>query len=357
MQAETIGNSNLRSDKLRPFSTEPLIVGLQADNFWRIVPILFGLAAWLPQIGAALAGLAKLPNGIRFEAATGGFLQTQIVGLVGPNGLILAAAVFSAMTAYGIWAIARGMGAPRWAAAAAASIWLILPLFKLAPSPVTFPDDAAFAALMTLAVAAVVWTARRENSDLLMLAFVLAILAALVRPGAAWPALAVGIAALMASNKLEEGPWVGMLSSLCWAPGLYIAHHFIDGGRSPAALFAQPSMLDTVRESASLGVGAIDAVTMSLPMVLSMLVAALPFVVLGVAAICGQTIAFLLGGARRRAAIAGTVCTILCVIGAAGYGSGEAARLLLDPIFIGLAAALGLVAPALLERFRNGRAS
>jgi hypothetical protein len=330
----------------------PLLAGLRAANFWRIVPALFGFAAWLPQIGAAISGLGKLPSGIRFEAATGGYLQTTIVELLGPDGLVLAGALFAAITAYGVWAIARGMSAPRWAAAAVASVWLVLPLFKLAPSPITLIDDAAFAAFMTLAMAALIWTARRENANLLMVAFVLAIIAGLLRPGAAWPSIAIGVAALLSTNKLEEGPWVGMLSSLCWAPGLFIAHNLIVGDGTPASLFAQPSVLDTVRESASMGAGAINAATLSLPIVLSFLLAALPFVIFGIAAISGQTIAFLLGGARRRAAIAATVGTLLCVIGAAGYGSGDAARMLLDPIFVGLAAAIGLVVPALLERLK-----
>jgi hypothetical protein len=356
MQAETIDTNDTRPGAPRMTAREPLMVGLHTDNFWRLVPALFGLATWLPQIGTALAGFARLPDGIRFKAADGGFLQSQIVGLIGPDGLTIAGALFSAITAYGIWAIARGMSAPRWAAAAFASVWLILPIFKLAPSPVTYPDDAAFAAFMTLAIAAVVWTARRENSNLLMVAFILAIVAAAVRPGAAWPSIAIGMAAMLASDKLEEGPWVGMLSSLCWAPGLYIAYQLINGDSAPASLFAEPNVLDTVREGATMGAGAIDAATMSLPIVLSTLLAALPLVVFGIAAITGQTIAFLLGGARRRAAIAGSVSALLCVIGAAGYGSVDAARLLLDPIFFGLAAAIGLVIPALLERLKTSPA-
>jgi hypothetical protein len=352
MQADTMSNLKPNGSNPQLAASEPLLASLNVANFWRIVPALFGLAAWLPQIGAALEGLGKLPSGIRFKAASGGYLHTTIVEQLGPDGLVLVGALLGAITAYGIWAIARGMRAPRWAAAAAASVWLVLPMFKLAPSPVILPDDAAFAAFMTLAIAALVWTARRENGGLLMVAFVLAIVASLLRPGAAWPAIAIGVAALLSSNNLEEGPWVGMFSSLCWAPGLFIAHNLIEGDGTPASLFAQPSVIDTVRQGASMGAGAIDSATLSLPIVLSFLLAALPFIVFGIAALCGQTIAFLLGGARRRAAVAGTVGTLLCVIGAAGYGSGDAARMLLDPIFLGLAAAIGLVVPALLERLK-----
>jgi hypothetical protein len=353
MQADTSGSIKIGLADLRARMAKPLFAEAQTANFWRIVPALFGLAVWLPQIGSAMAALARLPQGIRYEASNSGFLREALISYVAPDALTLAAALIAAVTAYGVWAIARGMSAPRWAAAAVTSVWLVLPLFRLAPSPVTLTDDAAFAAFMTLAIAALVWTARRENSNLLMVAFVLAIVAALLRPGAAWPAIAIGVAAMLASDKLEEGPWVGMLSSLCWAPGLFIAHHLIEGDGRPASLFAQPSVLETVREGASLGVGAVNAATMSLPMVLSFLLAAIPFVIFGLAALTGQTIAFLLGGARRRAAIAGTVGAILCVIGAAGYGSGDAARLLLDPIFMGLAAAIGLILPALIERLKT----
>ena len=312
MQAETIGNVRTPGGRAQGPSPEPLLAGLHADNFWRIVPALFGIAAWLPQIGSAIVGLGRLPSGIAFEAARGGFVQTGVVGLVGPDGLVLLGALLSAITAYGVWAIARGLSAPRWTAALVASISLVLPLFKLAPSPVTIPDDAAFAAFMTLAMAALVWTARRENSNLLMLAFVLAIIAALLRPGAAWPAIAIGVAALLASDKLEEGPWVGMLSSLCWAPGLYIAYHFLGDGGPPATLFSEATVLDTVRESASVSANALDAARLSLPKVLAMLLTALPFVILGIAAALGQSIAFVLGGARRRAAIAASVGAVLC---------------------------------------------
>jgi hypothetical protein len=355
MQAETIDTTNTHGPNIGSPAPGPLLAGIQTANFWRIVPALFGLAAWLPQIGAALIGLGRLPEGIRFQESSGGYLRSNIIGLVGPDGLVIVGALLAAITAYGVWAIARGMGAPRWAAATAASVWIVLPLFKLAPTPIALPDEAAFAAFMTLAIAALIWTARRENSNLLMVAFVLAIIAALLRPGAAWPSIAIGVAALLSSNKLEEGPWVGMLSSLCWAPGLFIAHTLIEGEGAPASLFASTSVLNTVRESASMGAGAVTAATTSLPVMLSFLLAALPLLVFGIAALAGQTVAFLLGGARRRAAIGGSVVALLCVIGAAGYGSGDAARMLLDPIFIGLAAAIGLVIPALLDRLRDSK--
>lgn len=348
----------------RPFDSTPrgsfALGGNQEATFWfwRIVPVLFGLAAWLPQIWSSLRNLAQFEGGAMEPVTSSAFLQNFVGGLAGQAGLSVAGAAVAGVIAYCVWALARSVGAPRWAAATMASISAVAPLFGIAPSPALSLDDGVFSALMTLAITAVVWTARHENSNCLMVAFIVAIVAAAIRPGAAWPAIAIGLAAFCASRNLEEGPWVGMLSSLCWAPGLYVAHKIISDDSAPASLtdLSQTQRLsDQLQEGARLGVNAVDAASLSLPVILNGLLSALPFLIFGVAAVAGMVILYLLGKNRRRGAIAGAIAAVIAVFGAAGYGDLTAARLLLDSVFLGLGAALGLVLPALWKRFQMSR--
>jgi hypothetical protein len=356
MQAETLNpkDSTTRLGSVRHSVSNRL--SLEPAYFWRIIPILFGLAAWVPQLLAAMSSLSQLPKGIRFEAVQGGLLKSLIVRFAGPDGLVFVGALLAGLMAYGIWAIARAIGAPRWAAAAVTSIWVVAPLFGLAPSPVTYPDDAAFSAFMSLSLAAVIWTGRRDNSNALMLAFILAIIASLLRPGAAWPAIAIGVGAFLASDQLEEGPIVGTLSALCWTPGLQLANYVFGNRHEPASLTPQSSLLDSVKTDATKSLGGLSNSGVSIAEFFSALLAALPFAVFGLAALAGIGVAFFLGGARRRGAIAAGVVGLCAVFGAIGYGSGDAARLLLEPILLGLASALGLIIPALIDRAKTAPA-
>jgi hypothetical protein len=365
MQADTInipqgGRTTAQTGSEPDFVSPGLKVGtISADytaGFWRLVPALFGLAAWLPQVWTSLAAFSKSTIRPSLEQTGGGFLESNVASLVGPDGLVLLGALIAALMAYAVWALARAVGAPRWAAATMASMSLVAPLFGLAPSPVLSPDDAAFGAFMTLALAAVVWAGRREDSNCLMVAFILAIVAGFLRPGAIWPAIAIGAAALMSTNKLEEGPLVGMFSSFCWAPGLYFANKIFGGDSDAASLTTPPSILDATRDVAADTLSAADNAALSLPSILNGLLSGVPFILFGLAALTGTTILFLLGKSRRRGAIAGGVGALVSALGAAGYGDFDAARLLLDPIFLGLGAAIGLVLPALIARLRTPRA-
>jgi hypothetical protein len=362
MQADTVTTPTAaRTTAESQRAAGPIPRGLKLGNvnpdytasFWRLVPVLFGLAAWLPQIWTSLASFSRAGIGPTFENAGGGFIESNVVKFVGPDGLVVVGAAIAAGMAYAIWALARAVGAPRWAAATAASISVVSPLFGFAPSPILSPDDALFGVFMTLALAGVVWAARRDDSNCLMIAFILAIIAAIVRPGAAWPAIAIGVAALMATNKLEEGPLLGMFSSLCWAPGLYFARKIFGGDSDLPSLAPEPSVLDATRDVAAKSMSAADNAAMSLPAILNGLLSGVPFVIFGLTAIIGCTILFLLGKSRRRGAIAGAVGAAASIIGAAGYGDFEAARLLLDPIFLGLGASVGLILPALISRLKT----
>lgn len=364
MQADTVntiptGQTSAQQEFAEtPSALELTPRGLNPDytaGFWRVVPVLFGMAAWLPQIWSSLQSFSRGSISRGLENAGGGFLESNIVKFIGTDGLVVIGAGIAAVMAYAIWSLARAIGAPRWAAATVASISLVSPLFGFAPSPILAPDDAAFGAFMTLSLAAVAWAARREDSNCLMIAFILSIIAATLRPGAAWPAIAIGVAALLSTHKLEEGPLVGMFSSLCWAPGLYFAHKIFGGETNEASLSPQVGILEATRQVAATNVGAADAFSFS--SLFQGLLSAVPFALFGIAAVIGCIILFLLGKSRRRGAIAGGVGALVSIVGAAGYGDLDAARLLLDPIFLGLGAAIGLVIPALITRFRSAPAS
>jgi hypothetical protein len=286
---------------------------------------------------------------------THGFFTTSISSLLGPHGMMIAGALAAGFIAYAIWVLARAVGAPRWAAASVASLWVISPLFGFAPSPAGALDDAIFAGFMTIGIAASVLASKREDGNILMAAFILAIIAAALRPGAIWPAIAVGVGAWCASRNLEEGPWVGMLSSLCWAPGLYFAHKIISDEARPASLtdqIAEPIVSQSIKTGAQAGVEAVETASLSLPVIFHGLLSALPFLVYGGLAALGVGILYILGKDRRRGAIAAGIGGLIAILGAAGYGSLAAARLLLDAIFLALAAAIGLVLPALIKRYR-----
>ncbi|MEN9856381.1 MAG: hypothetical protein RLZZ157_1507, partial [Pseudomonadota bacterium] len=236
MQFETVSPPNATPISQTGHAREPRSFGLTDTRFWRLVPMAFGLAAWLPQILFALSTLERLPQGVRYPKMAGSGLKNVVLQLIGPDGLILLGAVLTGAMAYGVWAIARAIAAPRWGAALVASLFVVAPVLGLTPSAVLYPDEAAFSALVALSVAALIWTSRLEDSNFLMLAFVLAILACYFRPSSGWPAIAVGLGAWVATKKLEEGPWLGMASGLCWAPGLSLAQAWIVGEKMPASL-------------------------------------------------------------------------------------------------------------------------
>jgi hypothetical protein len=365
MQADTVGTpkaaplTGATAPKLSKAAPSMAPLALNADitaSFWRAVPILFGLAAWLPQIWSSLISFSKGSLTPAFAPAAGGFIETTLLKLVGPDGIAVFGAGIAALTAYGVWALARAVASPRWAAATMASVAVVAPVFGLAPSPIVSPDDAAFGAMMTLALAAVVWAGRREDSNCLMIAFLLAIVAAALRPGAAWPAFAVGIAALLATKKLEEGPLLGMFSSLCWAPGLYFANKIFGSEDGLENLAQSQSVIEATRNIAAANIAAADKAVVSWPDILQTLLSAVPFVVFGLAAIAGCVVLFLLGKSRRRGAIVGATGALVSIVGAAFYGDLDAARLLLDPIFLGIGAATGLVLPALIKQIKTASA-
>jgi hypothetical protein len=336
----------------RPLAAGPS-TRLDLDStVWRFLPFLFLLAVWAPAIASALAEMAA-PGYRAPELAEGGSLQQGLLAWFGPAGPLLAAPVIAGVTAAGVWMLARGLGAPRWAGAAVSTVSLLLPLAHLSPDPVELPDDAAFGAAMVVVMACTVRAVHDLSPKALAIAFVVSIIAAWLRPWAVWPALAVLLGVVLVTRLFEERPWCGAIAALCWGPGIFLARLFGETNGFRGGLFSEASdpagrfgagvaaTLEASREPISL-----------LGQAAAILGFAIPLIIL--LALAGFAIALLLvmGQPKRNAASCAMIVLAVAVLGAIGYGDGQAARLLLDPMLLGLTGVAGLALPELIRRIR-----
>lgn len=322
-------------------------------TIWRLIPLAILAAAWIPALIQALPTLG--PQAMLDPAMAPGGLKGFILRWMGEPGLYLVAAGLSGAMALGTWLLARALGAPRWAAATVASVAIALHVVGLAPSPVQQPADAGFAAAMVLAAAMTAQAVATGRQGPLALAFVLAVVACWFRPWAAWPAAAVLVGVVLVTRLFEERPWCGFVAATAWGPGIWLAKAFSDSGGLKSDLFRHPdSSSDVVRQGVFQGVEAARTLPGTLADVLVVIAQALPFAILGLLALAGVALCLVLGGQRRLAALAAGLFTGLCVFGAAGYGDLTAARLLLDPLLLGLAAGAAVALPALARRSGTG---
>ena len=313
---------------------------------WRLIPLAILAAAWIPALLQTLPNLG--PQAMLDPGGAPGGLKSFILRWMGEPGLYLVAAGISGAMALGTWLLARALGAPRWAAATVASVAIALHVLGLAPSPVQQPADAGFAAAMVLAAAMTARAVASGRQGPLALAFVLAVAASWFRPWAAWPAAAVLVGVVLVTRLFEERPWCGFAAATAWGPGIWLAKAFSDSGGLKSDLFRHPdSGSGVVRNGVFQGVEAARTLPGTLADALLVIAQALPFVILGLLALAGLGLCLLLGGQRRQAALAGGLFTGLSVFGAAGYGDLTAARLLLDPLLLGLAAGAAVALPAL----------
>lgn len=322
-------------------------------TIWRLIPLAILAAAWIPALLQALPNLG--PQAMLDPTGAPGGLKGLILRWMGEAGLYLVAAGLSGAMALGAWLLARALGAPRWAAATVASVAIALHVLGLAPSPVQQPADAGFAAAMVLAAAMTAQAVATGRQGPLALAFVLAVVACWFRPLAAWPAAAVLVGVVLVTRLFEERPWCGFVAATAWGPGIWLAKVFSDSGGLKSDLFRHPdSSSDVVRQGVFQGVETARTLPGTLADLLVVIAQALPFAILGLLALAGVALCLLLGGHRRLAALAAGLFTGLSVLGAAGYGDLTAARLLLDPLLLGLAAGAAVALPALARRNGTG---
>lgn len=324
---------------------------------WRIVPGLMLLAVWGPALVAAISAIGQL--GYQGpEVLTGGNLRQGLLSWIGPAGPLLFAPLIGLVTAAGIWMLSRALGAPRWAAAVVSSLSVLMPLAGLAPSPVDLPDDAAFGAAMTVVMALTVRSVKNLDPKALAMAFVVAIIAAWLRPWAAWPAIAVLLSVISVTRVFEERPWCGAIAALCWGPGLFLAQMFgeTDGFRS--GIFAEASdNAERLNVSLSTTVAAADQTPELMGMVLPFLATATPLVVLSIAGALGLLLVWLTGGRNKVAVVSAGIFVLISAVGALGYGSAVASRLLLDPMLLAATGIIGLIIPEAINRIRKARAA
>lgn len=316
---------------------------------WRAIPVAIWLAAWLPAVMMALDRMAAMAIPVAAEEPE--TLRETIVAWLGEPGLTLVAPLVSAAMGAGTWLLARALGAPRWGAAVVASVAVAAHVFGGAPAPAGHPEDAGFAAAMVLAAACTAQAVARERQSALALAFLLAAIACWLRPWAAWPAAAVLVGVVLVTRAFEERPWCGFVAAMAWGPGFWLARLFGESGGFGSALFAAPHQGGGGLQA---GVSGGVAVARSLPdhllSALTALAQALPFALLGLLAAAGVLLCVLLGGARRRAAVSAALVAGICGFGAIGYGDLAAARLLLDPLLLALAAGAAVAVPVLAVR-------
>jgi hypothetical protein len=317
--------------------------------FWRAIPVAILLAAWLPSVLGALGRIAAEP--LAPQAGEVASLAGLIRAYLGEPGLVLVAPVIAAASLAGTWMLARTLGAPLWGAAIAASVAVALHVFGLAPSPVAQPQDAGFAAAMILAAAFTARAVTQERQAPLAWAFVAATIACWLRPWAAWPAAAVLVGVVLVTKVFEERPWCGWVAAMAWGPGFWLAKLFGESGGFNSTFFAAPHAGGgALREGMGSTVTAAQSLPDQLIGILGVLVQALPIVVLAVLAVAGLALCVILGGFRRRAAMAVALFAGITVFGAIGYGDLVAARLLLDPLLLAMAAGAAVAVPVLLSQ-------
>ena len=329
--------------------------GPGASVWWRLLPALLLILAWLPGLAGALTEIST-PGYAAVVQAAGGPLEQGMLAWFGPAGPSLAAPLVALVSAAGVWLLTRSLGAPRWAAALVSSLAVLLPLTGLGPDITTNLDEAAFGAAMLVALAFVVQAVQVFSPKALAIAFVVVIIAAWLRPWAAWPALAVLLSVVLVTRAFAERPWCGAIAALCWGPGLFLAQLFGETNGFNGGVFASAED-PAARLSVGLNTTAAAASVDWFGAAMSLLAIALPLIILAVLACGGVLLCWLTGDRRKLAATAASIFVAASLVGALGYGDAEAARLLLDPMLLGLAGVIGLVAPDAARRFMARRAA
>jgi hypothetical protein len=333
----------------------PQVAGPGDSLWWRAVPCVLLVLVWALSLVDAISTIAT-PGYTGLPQAGGGPLEQGLLAWFGPAGPSLVAPLVSLLGAAGVWLLTRSLGAPRWAAAIVSGLGILMPVTGLGPSITANLDEAAFAASMLVALAFVVRAIHDFSPKALAVAFVVVIIAAWLRPWAAWPAIAVLLSVVLVTRAFEERPWCGAVAALCWGPGLFLAQLFGETNGFSGGMFAAA---DDPAERLSVGLNATAAATGTdwFHATLSLLAVATPLLVLAALACCGVLLCWVTGDRRKVAATGAAVFVGVSLLGALGYGDAEAARLLLDPMLLGLAGVTGLVAPAAVRRFMARRAA
>lgn len=307
---------------------------------WRALPILMLLAAFSPLIIANINNIGQFSN---FENnLSAPFLTQAIISIFGNAGTKIMAIIPAALISFGIWKCGKALGAEIWATSIACTIYIAASAFGLTPNFHDNIDDGFFAAFILFSACFLIKTVDKKSQIDMALAFFWSVMAVLLRPYAAWPQFAVFLAIILTTKHFQERPIYGLISALCWGPGLYVAYGLAQLYENNFALdFSKPLISNLIDARAIRNLANLGNIKNHILEIGYFLLSTLPFVVLGALSI----IAFIALYNHKQKNIndkirAFSIFLVFAIIGAIGYGQINAARLLLDGLFIAIISAI-----------------
>lgn len=307
---------------------------------WRALPILMLLAAFSPLIIVNINNIGQFSN---FENnLSAPFLTQAIISIFGNAGTKIMAIIPAALISFGIWKCGKALGAKIWATSIACTIYIAASAFGLTPNFHDNIDDGYFAAFILFSACFLIKAVDKKSQIDMALAFFWSVMAVLLRPYAAWPQFAVFLAIILTTKHFQERPIYGLISALCWGPGLYMAYGLAQLYENNFVLdFSKPlisSLVDTQTIRNFLNLENMKSHILEIGY---FLLSTLPFVVLGALSIIAFIALYNHNQKNTNGKIhAFSIFLIFAIIGAIGYGQINAARLLLDGLFIAIISAI-----------------
>ncbi len=309
------------------------------DLMWRALPILMLFAAFLPSI---IVNIGNIGQAKYFENINTPFLNQGLISIFGDAGPKIFAIIPAALICLGIWKTGKALGAKIWASSLACTIYIAASTFGFTPNFHDNIDDGVFAAFILFSVCYVIKAIDRKSQIDMALAFFWSVMAVLLRPYAAWPQFAVFLAIILTTKHFQERPIYGLISALCWGPGLYLAYGVTQLYENNFEIdFSKPLISSFVNTENAKNLFDFGNIKNNILEIGYFLLSTLPFLILGIIAI----IAFIsLYNQRKKTENnkirAFAIFLIIAILGAIGYGQINAARLLLDGLFIALISAI-----------------
>lgn len=206
---------------------------------WGLIGIIFAIllwaAAYVPLIDGSLGKLLEFIAMPSREAKGGPWLKSILLGKTGLAGLELMAPICAALFGVAVYSIIKAFGIAPIFAALGAVISILLPILGLSPDYIFAPDDAIFAAMVLLGFANLVKSIGEFRPGALALAFFFSCIACWFRPMAAWPIFSVFLISMFLRKDYSGRPFYGLISALCWGPGLFISYMVANKINNPDA--------------------------------------------------------------------------------------------------------------------------
>lgn len=302
---------------------------------WRALPILMLLAAFSPLIIANINNIGQFSN---FENnLSAPFLTQAVISIFGNAGTKILAIMPASLISFGIWKCAKALGAKIGATSVACSIYIAASAFGLTPNFHDNIDDGFFAAFILFSACFLIKAVDKKSQIDMALAFFWSVMAVLLRPYAAWPQFAVFLSIILTTKHFQERPIYGLISALCWGPGLYVAYSLAKLYENNFELdFSKPLISSLVDAQTIRNLLNLENMKGHILEIGYFLLSTLPFVVLGLLSL----IAFVSLYNSKEKIRAFFIFLIFAIIGAIGYGQINAARLLLDGLFIAIISAI-----------------